>query len=226
MLKKLPAVLLHLLMLAIVCAIATYWVLKIVTPPPSAPPPPVAAVVPREADPVLAARMFGLIQTAPVVASNVQLLGLFAAGPDSSAVLSVDGKPARVVLLGQSTAEGAKLVEVRPDGVTLETNGVRQELKLPLRTPIAMGGPPPPPAGFTREGNTLSAPGQANPVVPPGRPTGAFQAPGIPRPGAPFRPVQPAQPAEPVQPAPAPFQPAPGAAAPEAPPGMQPALTQ
>jgi len=43
------------------------------------------------ADPVLAARMFGLVQAAPVVqqALNVQALGAYAAGRDSAAVLAV-----------------------------------------------------------------------------------------------------------------------------------------
>jgi general secretion pathway protein C len=194
MLKNVSALVLHLVMLAIVCAIAAYWTLKIATPPPSAAPPPVAAPAPREADPILAARMFGLVQAAPVVASNIQLVGVFSAGKDSSAIVAVDGKPARVVLLGQTVSAGAKLVEVRRDGVTLDNNGARQELRLPLRSPVAVGGAPPPPAGFARDGNTLTAPGLSGPTVPaPGLPT-----PGIPAPGAQMRPVQPLQP--PLQP--------------------------
>jgi len=187
MLKKLPALFLHLAMLALVCAVATYWVLKIVTPPPSATPPSVAAPAPRDVDPTLAARMFGLVQAPSVVASNVQLIGVFSAGRDSSAIVAVDGKPARVVLMGQSVSAGAKLVEVRPDGVTLDNNGARQDLRLPLRAPVAIGAAPPPPAGYTREGNTLAAPGSAGPAAsPPALPT-----PGFPAPGAPFRPMQP-----------------------------------
>lgn len=185
MLKNVSNLLLHLVMLAIVCAIGAYWVLKIMTPAPSAPPPPLAASGPREANPVQAARMFGLVQAAPIVASNVQLIGLFSAGKDSSAILAVDGKPPRVVLLGQTVTAGSTLAEVRPDGVTLDNNGVRQELKLPLRAPIAMGGPPLP-AGFTREGNTLTAPAAGNPTLP--APT--VPAPGFSAPGALSRPPQ------------------------------------
>lgn len=191
--KKIPTLLLHLAMLAIVCAIGAYWVMRILTPAPSAPPPPVAAPAPREADPTLAARMFGLVQAAPSVASNVQVMGVFSAGKDSSAVLAVDGKAARVVLLGQSVSPGSKLAEVRPDGVTLDNNGVKQELKLPPRTPIAVSGPPAP-AGFSRDGNTLAAPGAGAPTVPPnlspGMPAPGF-TPGFPAPpGAPLRPAQ------------------------------------
>lgn len=218
MLKKLPSLLLHLVFLAVVCAIGAYWVLKIVTPPPSAPPPAVAAAAPREADPTLAARMFGLVRAAPVVASNIQVVGVFSAGEDSSAILAVDGKPGRVVLLGQAVSAGTKLVGVRPDGVTLDSNGARQELRLPLRAPIAMGGGGPPrPRGFTREGDTLSAPGAAEPSAPAtglrtpaapaqdfsaGAPSGAFPAPG-----APPRPMPQQQPPQPPQEAPDPSVP-------------------
>jgi general secretion pathway protein C len=194
MLKKLPILLLHFAMLALVCAIAAYWVMKIATPPPTAAPPPVAAPVPREADPVLAARMFGLVQAAPTVASNVQVLGVFSAGRDSSAVLAVDGKPARVVLLGQPVSGTMKLAEVRPDGVTLDSGGARQELRLPPRAPVASGGAPPVP-GFTRDGNTLTAPTVAAPGAPA---QGMPNAPGFPNPqgfpnppGTPLRPMLP-----------------------------------
>ncbi len=200
MLKKLPAVLLHLMMLALVCALGAYWVLKIITPAPSASPPPVAAAIPREADPMLAARMFGLVQAGPIVASNVQLLGVFAAGKDSSAILAVDGKPARVVLLGQVVSPGSKLAEVRRDGVTLDSNGVSQDLKLPLRPPVTMGGRPAP-AGFTQEGNMLAAPAAATGSAPPPTPVPGFAASGRPTPGAPMRPPPPPQPQpEPVVP--------------------------
>ncbi|MGE5336727.1 MAG: type II secretion system protein N [Gemmatimonadota bacterium] len=203
MLKKISTLLTHLVMLALVCAIAAYWVLKIVTPAPPAAPPPVAVAAPRAADPILAARMFGLVQTAPLAAaSNIQLGGVFSAGKDSSAILAVDGKPGRVVLLGQSVAAGIKLAEVRRDGVTLDNNGVRQDLRLPLRTPVAMGGPPPP-AGFTREGNTLAAPSAGAPSAPmtglraPSVPPAGFPVPanvppgGFPTTTPPLRPLQP-----------------------------------
>lgn len=181
--KKLGTVLLHTVMLAIVCAIAAYWAIRILTPPPSAAPPPVAATPPRDPDPVLAARMFGLVQTAPsAVASNVQVGGVFAAGKDSAAILIVDGKPARVFLLGQDIAPGVKLVDVRPDGVSIEGAGGRQDLQIPLRqvASVSVGGPPPAPA-YTLEGNTLSAPSQPGSAAPapvrPGAPSFAPSAP-------------------------------------------------
>jgi general secretion pathway protein C len=156
--KRFAAALVHVLMLAVVCAIAAYWAIRIVTPQPTAAPPPLAAPPPRDPDPVLAARMFGLVRAAPTTAlANVQVAGVFAAGADSSAVLIVDGKPARAYLLGQEVAPGLQLTEVHTDGVTIEGPGGRQELKVPPRQVASFGGAPPPPA-YNLTGNTLSAP--------------------------------------------------------------------
>lgn len=190
--KKLAAALVHVVMLAVVCVIAAYWAIRIVTPQPAAAPPPLAAPPPRDPDPVLAARMFGLVQVAPTtVLANVQVAGVFAAGADSSAVLIADGKPARAFLLGQEVAPGTRLVEVRADGVTLEGAGGRQELKVPPRQVASFSGAPPPPA-YRLSGNTLSAPAQpgasvpaptATPPMPPQDvPVAGVEQPGMPRP--------------------------------------------
>jgi general secretion pathway protein C len=160
MLKKLSSVLLHVLMLAIVCAIAAYWGVRILTPQPTAAPPPIAAPAPREPDPMLAARMFGLIQQQAQarVASNIQVAGLFAAGPDSSAVLTVDGKPARAFVLGQDVAPGTRLVEVNAEGVVVETSSGRQELRAPPRPAAGMATGEPARA-YVLDGGSLSATG-------------------------------------------------------------------
>ncbi|MEW5880562.1 MAG: type II secretion system protein N [Pseudomonadota bacterium] len=182
-------------MLAVACVIAAYWAIRIVTPQPAAAPPPLAAPPPRDPDPVLAARMFGLVQVAPTTAlSNVQVAGVFAAGADSSAVLIVDGQPARAYLLGQEVAAGTRLVEVRADGVTLEGAAGRQDLKVPPRQVVSFSGAPPPPA-YRLSGNTLSAPIQpgqpgasvpaptATPPMPPQDvPAAGAEPPGLPRP--------------------------------------------
>ncbi len=170
MMKKFARALMHLAMLALVCAIGAYWAIRILTPAPASVPPPQAAAVLREPDPVLAARMFGLVQAAPVQAAvDIQALGAFAAGKDSAAVLAVDGKPPRVYLLNQEVVAGSRLVEVRKEAVTIELNGVRRDIALPTPQVASLGGAPPP-AGFRREGNTLTAPSVAasgQPAVPP-----------------------------------------------------------
>jgi len=153
-------------MLSVVALIATYWGIRILTPPPSSAPPPLAAPPPRDPDPVLAARMFGLVQAAQaVVVSNIQVAGVFAAGRDSSAVLVIDGKPGRAYLLGQEVAPGTSLEAVRPDGVTLSGARGKQDVRIPPRPVASFGGPSPPPA-FSLSGNTLSAPSETPAFAP------------------------------------------------------------
>ena len=210
MLSKVSAVLLHLVMLALVCAIAAYWAVRIMTPLPAATPPLQPGAGPREADPMLAARMFGLVQSAPVqLAMNIQALGAFAAGRDSAAVLAVDGKPPRVYLVNQEVAPGAKLVEVRKDAVTIEQGGARRDIALPAQEMLTVGGSPPPP-GFAREGNTLTAPSVATagqpPAAPP-RPLPPRPAAALPQPIAPPPALQP--PPQPLQPPSQPIPPQP-----------------
>lgn len=174
MLNRFAGALLHMSMLALVSAIGAYWVIRMMTPPPASVPPAPPAAVLREADPVLAARMFGLVQAAPQAqqALNIQALGAYAAGRQSAAVLAVDGGPARVFLLDQEVADGARLVEVRKDAVAVEHGGARREFALPPQPALGVGGPPPVP-GFTRDGGTLTAPtvaGAAPPPTTPNRP--------------------------------------------------------
>jgi general secretion pathway protein C len=155
--SKLANFLLHAVGLALVCAIAAYWVIRIATPAPSAPPPPLAAAPARNVDPVLAARMFGLVQTAAVAASNVQVAGVYSAGLRSAAILVVDGKPPRVYVQGAQITPGSTLAEIHPDRVIIEVNGARQEVRAPARPAVAAAGAARPP-GYTREGDVLSAP--------------------------------------------------------------------
>jgi hypothetical protein len=196
MLKKFAAAATHLVFFAIVVAIAGYWALRIFTPAPTAAPPPLPPPPLRDPDPMAAARMFGKVQVVQAVATNVQALGVFAAGDDSSAVLVVDGKPARVFIVGQEVAPGMKLIEVTPEIAVLEASGARQEVRLPTRPVVSLGGVPPPP-NFTREGNTLTAPSGAAPTPRPIAPPPAQpQPPAVPPPAAPQAPaVPPPQPA-------------------------------
>jgi general secretion pathway protein C len=189
MLKKFAAVAVNLVFFALVMAIAAYWGVRVFTPAPTAAPPPIAPPPLRDPDPVAVARMFGKVERVQAATSNIQAIGAYSAGKDSSAVLSVDGRPARVFLLGQEVAPGLKLAEVGPETVVLESGGgARQELRLPPRAMAAFGGAPPPP-NFTFQGNMLTAPTAGAP--PGGRPAGA---PGqLPQP----QPPPPAMPAPP-----------------------------
>lgn len=185
MLKKLAAATIHLLFFAGVVAIGAYWSVRIFTPAPSTAPPPLAPPPLRDPDPASAARMFGKVAVAQMaVATNVQALGAFAAGQDSSAVLSVDGKPARVFLIGQEVSPGLRLATISNEVVVLEnSSGGRQEVRLPPPPAVAMSGGPPV-ANFSREGNTLTAPTAAGgPAMAP-RPTMPAPPPPPAMPGA------------------------------------------
>jgi general secretion pathway protein C len=202
MLDKLGKVALHGAGLAIVCALAAYWAIKIITPPPTAAPPPLAASPAREPDPVLSARLFGLVQAPQqaVAASNIQVVGLFAAGKHSSAVLVVDGKPARAYGVGQEIAPGTRLAEVQRDGVFLESGGARQEVRMAARpgtAPLAAGAAPAP--AYNLQGNVLSAAGGSNRTAP------ASAAPAA-APGRPFVPNMTAPRLDPPSPGAAPPQ--------------------
>lgn len=193
MLNKFGKALMHTLMLAIVSAIAAYWVVKILTPQPTAAPPPLAATPPREPDPTLAARMFGLIEAPRVAAvSNIQVVGVFAAGKSGSAVLALDGKSPRAYVIGQEVAPGTRLVEVQPEVVVLAaSDGARQELRVPPRAEVAsIGGSAPPKPAYTMQGNVLTAPPSAGAPA-----TRSTAAPSPPPASAPVRPpaIQPPQ---------------------------------
>jgi len=156
--KKFAFAAVHLLFFAGVMAIAAYWGIRIFTPAPIAAPPPLPPPPLRDPDPMAAARMFGKVDVVQSVATNVQALGVFAAGKDSSAVLVVDGKPARVFLVGQEVAPGMKLVSVTSEIAVLESSGGgRQEVRMPARPIAQLGGLPAAP-NFFRDGNTLTAP--------------------------------------------------------------------
>ena len=158
--------LVHLAGAALLCAILAYWTLRVLEPVP----PLVAAGLvvsgPQEPDPRLAARMFGDLGAAASAGLSVQVGGVAASGPRSSAVLSVDGKPARAYLIGQEVAPGTILVAVARDGVTIERSGVRSQFPVPpLAT--ARSAPPAELEGGERPPGAVSA--AVNPVSPPPR---------------------------------------------------------
>jgi general secretion pathway protein C len=170
MLKKLAAASIHLFFFAIVVVIGSYWAVRIFTPAPTAAPPPLPPPPLRDPDQAAAARMFGKVEVAQVaVAANIQALGAFAAGKDSSAVLVVDGKPPRVFLVGQEVVPGTTLNSIQADVIVLDSPGGPQEVRLPPRPTVAVSGAVPAP-NFTRSGNTLTAPSSGTAPAPAPRP--------------------------------------------------------
>ena len=204
MLKKFASAAVHLVFLAGVLAIAAYWSIRIFTPAPTSAPPPLPPPPLRDPDPMAAARMFGKVDVVQAYAANIQALGVFAAGKDSSAVLVVDGKPARVFLIGQEVAPGMKLVSVTSDVAVLESNGARQEVRMPARPVAQLGGRPSEP-NFFRDGNTLTAPSSEGApnvprALPPPRPAFPQPPPAVPQPQFPAQQVPQPQPQPQMQP--------------------------
>ena len=194
MLKKFAAAAMHLLFFAGVVAIAGYWAVRIFTPAPTAAPPPLPPPPLRDPDAAAAARMFGKVEVAQAaVATNIQALGAFAAGRDSSAVLVIDGKPARVFLVGQEVVPGMRLASIGADLIVLDSPGGRQEVRLPPRPSVAVSGAAPAQT-FTRDGNTLTAPSAA------GGPTVPRPVPQAPPPAVPQQPQPQPQPGTPQNP--------------------------
>ncbi len=168
MLSNLGRLLIHFVGGALACAQLAYWPIRLLTPPPAPAPAPVRVVAGHDPDAVLLARAFGQVEVvAPTVMSNIQVAGVFAAGRDSAAVFVVGDRPARAVRLGQEVAPGSTLVEVGPQSVTLDSGGVRHQLRVP-NIPVASssGSPTAAGAGFGRHGNVLTAPSVETVSVP------------------------------------------------------------
>ena len=157
MFANFSTLLVHFVGAALACAQLAYWSIRVMTAPPMTAPAPAKSVSVTQPDPSLVARAFGLIESASVGGGNIQVAGVFAAGRDSAAVMIVNDRPARAVLLGQDVAPGSRLVDVGPQGVTLESDGVRRQLRVP-GAPMANMSAPAPGAAFERRGNVLSAP--------------------------------------------------------------------
>jgi general secretion pathway protein C len=187
MLAGLNKFLIHFIGAAVACAQLAYWGIVLTTPPAAAAPAPARSLSVRDPDPALLARAFGQIERAAApVAGNIQLAGVYAAGRNSSAVFVVGDAPARAVWLGQEVAPGSRLVAVDSQSATLDSGGVRQQLRVPA-APLAGFGGSPPGAGFQRHGNVLTAPTldvAATTVHAPGpHPAGGRAQPGAFQPG-------------------------------------------
>lgn len=135
------------------------------------------------------ARLMGQQESAPVNApsSNYDLLGVVRHGGSGAAVISVDGKPPRTVVVGRAVAEGSD--------VTLSALGARSATLQPKDGAAITLEMPALVSAFTNTGNspTVATPPAGGSAVPPG----SFTPQGVP-PGQ-VTPVPPAQPGMPQQ---------------------------
>jgi hypothetical protein len=128
--------LIHLIGAALVCTPLATWTIRLTAPLPGIETAKPHSNVQLDPDPILLGRAFGQIEAAaPSVLKGVQVDGVYAAGQESAAVFTVGDRSA-TVRLGQEVAPGSTLIEVEPQSVTLDSGGVRRQLRLPT-LPIA-----------------------------------------------------------------------------------------
>ena len=125
-----PAVAVSAVLLAILCASGTWWLLQFSRPPQRALA--AAPTPPLQIDNNATALLFG---RGSAVASNYQLKGIVLAyiDTDSVAIVSADGKPARAAKIGKEISPGVRVLEIRADGILLSDNGVQKQVALPVK---------------------------------------------------------------------------------------------
>ncbi|HYG43175.1 MAG TPA: type II secretion system protein N [Bordetella sp.] len=110
-------------------------------PDPASLPPALSMSGPQASDTRAVALLFG---TDGVIDTQIAVLGLIAAGTQGSAVLSVDGGPARAYRVGAQIAPGLALAGVSPAGVELDRNGALVRAAAPVLAPAPLGFVPAP----------------------------------------------------------------------------------
>lgn len=179
--------LLTLVAAGVLASVVAYWAVQLAAP--RSPTAPFGTIGDARdgLDLQLAGQMFGMPGgVAPVAgraASNIQVLGVVAGPPTASAVLSVDGKPAKAFGLGDEVTPGMTLAEVRIDAVVFDRGGLRSEAPAPARASLAVltSGPQQPGAANT----TAPVPYNSGPP-----PSGAPVLPAPAGPGAMMSPAQ------------------------------------
>lgn len=77
---------------------------------------------------------------------QVRMTGLMAAGPRGTAILSIDGAPARAFRVGDTLAPGVTLAEVHAHGIVVSQDGMDEAIAAPAAVAPAPGfipaGPP------------------------------------------------------------------------------------
>jgi general secretion pathway protein C len=153
---RLPLIANFMLFIAL-CASLAFWGKQLFTPQSRAAAPPsqlVAAPMPRvEAG----AGLFGGPPAGAADASNLQLKGVIAAGPDGVAILSVEGQPPQVVVVGMQAAPGVTVTQVYATYVLLDKGGAIKRIDLPAS---AKGGLEISPSAPARHANNDRVPRQ------------------------------------------------------------------
>ncbi|WP_323000081.1 type II secretion system protein N [Castellaniella sp.] len=70
---------------------------------------------------------------------QVRMTGLIAAGPRGTAILSIDGAPARAFRVGDTLAPGVTLTEVHAHGIVVSQDGMDDAIAAPPSAALAPG---------------------------------------------------------------------------------------
>ena len=177
-----PAWIASLALVALLGAVVAHWAVTLFAPrSPIAPP---ALTLDPRALPELqqAGQLFGVdrVAQAPAQLANVQVLGIVAAGARGSAILGIDGKPARAFAVGEQLNATQRLIEVRNNAVVIGNGAARYEVAPPPGASLAvLSSGANQPAG--NRATAADEPGRAPGVVPPVPPPafGSAPLPGI-----------------------------------------------
>lgn len=130
--RYLPAVVSRLALLALAVGAGVWGAILLAPSPPAAPPTALSGST-LHTDTLPVARWFGTGAGAKI---QVVVAGLISDGPHGSAVLAIDGRPARAYAVGHELAEGVHLAEVLGTGVVLDQGGERVEVLASKLPPI------------------------------------------------------------------------------------------
>ncbi|MBW6494604.1 MAG: hypothetical protein K0B16_08630 [Burkholderiaceae bacterium] len=119
---------------AVLCGVIAYWAMILSAPRIAIAP--AGSLIDRGApsDPGPAQRLFGQVAGAAATStapSNITVIGIVASTRNGSAILAIDGKPARPVGVGEEVEPGLKLTSVSATEVVLERDGVKLRLPAP-----------------------------------------------------------------------------------------------
>lgn len=120
---------------ALLCGVIAYWAMILSAPRIAIAP--AGSLIDRGAPSDLgpAQRLFGQIAgaaaTASTAPSNITVIGIVASSRNGSAILVLDGKPARPVGVGEEVEPGLRLISVSAAEVVLERDGVQLRLPAP-----------------------------------------------------------------------------------------------
>ena len=70
---------------------------------------------------------------------RVAVVGLIASGRQGAALLSINGGPAQAYRVGQTLAQGVTLSAVQATGVTIDQDGILEDITIPSPSPLPQG---------------------------------------------------------------------------------------